>query len=87
MDMNLGKLREMVRDSEAWCAAVHGVTKSHMAERLNSNSSEHPETYCPKHLHWMNFIVRNYTSIKPFQKKKTEEQEEKEKKTPREDIL
>ena len=28
MDMNLGKLREMVRDRGAWCAAVHGVTKS-----------------------------------------------------------
>ena len=28
MDMNLGKLREMVRDREACCAAVHGVTKS-----------------------------------------------------------
>ena len=28
MDMNLGKLREMVRDREVWHAAVHGVTKS-----------------------------------------------------------
>ena len=28
MNMNLGKLREMVRDREAWRAAVHGVAKS-----------------------------------------------------------
>ena len=28
MNMNLGKLQEMVRDREAWCAAVHGVIKS-----------------------------------------------------------
>ena len=28
MDMNLGKLWEMVRDRAAWRAAVHGVTKS-----------------------------------------------------------
>ena len=28
VDVNLGKLREMVRDREAWHAAVHGVAKS-----------------------------------------------------------
>ena len=27
MDMNLGKLKEMVRNREAWSAAVHGVAK------------------------------------------------------------
>ena len=28
MDMNMGRLQEMVRDREAWYATVHGVTKT-----------------------------------------------------------
>ena len=37
MDMSLSKLREMVKDREAWRAAVHGVTKSDVNDQLNNN--------------------------------------------------
>ena len=37
MDMNLGKLWEMVKVREAWHAAVHGVAKSWTQQWLNNN--------------------------------------------------
>ena len=40
VNVNLGKLREMVRDREAWCAALHGESRSPRrvrAGRLNNN--------------------------------------------------
>ena len=39
MDVNLGKLQEMVRDREVWCAAVHGAAKS----RTRLRATEQPQ--------------------------------------------
>ena len=41
MDMSLSKLQEMVKDSEARRAVVHGVTESDATVQLNNNNGEH----------------------------------------------
>ena len=42
MDMSLSELGELVMDREAWCAAIHGVTKSPIIKQMSRHESCSP---------------------------------------------
>ena len=42
IDMSLNKFQKIVKDREAWCAAVHAVSESDMTEQLNNNVAREP---------------------------------------------
>ena len=53
-DMHLSKLQEMVMDREAWCAVIHGVTKSWIrpSDWTYLNWTEEPEIKLPTSIGW-----------------------------------
>ena len=53
MNMNLGKLWEMVRDREAWCAVVHGVADSDMTGQLNNSNIYLSYWFCFSREPWL----------------------------------
>ena len=68
MDMNLSKLQEVVKDREAWCAAVHGVAESWTIKKAECRRTDAFELWCWRRLLRVPWTARksNQSILKEF---------------------
>ena len=64
MDMSLSKLQELVMDREAWCAAVHGISKSRT--QLSGWTELYEITALQKEEDWRCFRPNSFLTVSPF---------------------